>query len=63
VLIENIPKICVRPTGGIVITAIRLFYYGQPSEQEYQYLTPAWGFRVNGRRWVYVDAFTGEFLE
>jgi len=42
--------------------AIQLFYYGLPSEEEFQYLTPAWGFRINGRRWVYVDAFMGEFL-
>ncbi|MHC4333918.1 MAG: hypothetical protein ACYSUV_09220, partial [Planctomycetota bacterium] len=45
-----------------VITEIKLFYYGLPSEQEEQYLTPAWGVRVYNSAWIYVDAFTGEIL-
>ncbi|MDH4238952.1 MAG: SBBP repeat-containing protein, partial [Phycisphaerae bacterium] len=63
VAVENIPKVILFPRDkGYSITKIELFYYGLPSEEEEQYLTPAWGFRVSGFLWVYVDAFTGEFL-
>jgi len=62
VAIENIPGVFLQASGGYAITDIKLFYYGPPSEDVYQYLVPAWGFEVNGRSHVYVDAFSGEFL-
>ncbi len=63
VAVENIPKVILFPHDeGYSITKIKLFYYGLPSEEEQQYLTPAWGFRVGKLLWVYVNAFTGEFL-
>ena len=63
VAVENIPKVILFPRDkGYSITKIKLFYYGLPSEEEGQYLTPAWGFRVGEFLWVYVNAFTGEFL-
>lgn len=63
VAIENIPRVIILPPDeSYAITEIDLFYYGLPSEAKDQTLTPAWGFQVNGRLWVYVDAFTAEFL-
>ena len=56
---EELPK---RVGGGLVISAIKLFYYGPPSEADSQELVPAWGFEVDSLMF-YVDAFTGEFLD
>ncbi|MBN2019515.1 MAG: right-handed parallel beta-helix repeat-containing protein [Sedimentisphaerales bacterium] len=64
VAVENVPRVIILPLdGGYAITEIKLFYHGLPSEEEQQYLTPAWGFKVNNSLWVYVDAFTGQFLD
>lgn len=60
IAVENIP---IYPDAqGYKITKIKLFYYGLPSKKDDQSLTPAWGIQVNHWLWVYVDAFTGEFL-
>jgi len=62
--VEAIPKAMPGADDvGYSITAIKLFYHGLPSEARNQTLTPAWGFLVNQSLWVYVDAFTGEFLD
>ena len=63
VAVENIPKVVFVPPTGYSIDRIQLFYYGLPSEDGVQELTPAWGFLVARTLWVYVDAFTGEFLK
>lgn len=62
--IDNIRKvIALPPEKDCRITNIRLFYYGLPSPDAVHVLTPAWGFEVENTLWVYVDAFTGEFLD
>jgi len=63
VAVENIPKVVFVPPTGYSIDKIQLFYYGLPSEDGVQELAPAWGFLVDETLWVYVDAFTGEFLK
>ncbi|MBN1185866.1 MAG: hypothetical protein JXB49_26535 [Bacteroidales bacterium] len=63
IAVKNIPNVMLDGLSGYSITNAKLFYYGLPSEQKNQYLTPAWGFQLNKRLWVYVDAFTGEFLK
>jgi len=64
VAVENIPK--VIPGAGVAgysVTKIKLFYHGLPSAAANQFLTPTWGFQINGSLWVYVNAFTAEFLK
>jgi len=61
--LTNIPKVIFVRPAGYSITKIQLFYHGLPSEDAVQELTPAWGFQVDNALWVYVDAFTGEFLD
>lgn len=63
VAVENIPNVMLGGIGGYSITDIKLFYYGLPSEPSNQFLTPVWGFELNKSTWVYVNAFTGEFLK
>jgi regulatory protein YycI of two-component signal transduction system YycFG len=60
VVAENLPKLIPLPRYRI--GSIRLFYYGLPSEADVQYLRPVWGFKVTASLWVYVDAYTGEFI-
>ncbi|MHC5059957.1 MAG: hypothetical protein ACYTFK_02580 [Planctomycetota bacterium] len=63
VAVENIPNVMLGGIGGYSITDAKLFYYGLPSEPSNQFLTPVWGFELNKCVWVYVNAFTGEFLK
>jgi len=62
VAIKNLPK-SITSAHEYIISSAELFYYGLPSEQEQQYLIPAWGIQVGGSAWLYVNAFTGEFLK
>lgn len=65
VALENIHRVIMTPKASqykVPITKIKLFYYGLPSEEDEQNLIPAWGIRVEKNKWVYVNAFTGEFL-
>lgn len=64
IAVDNIPNVILgAEIVGYSITEIKLFYYGLPSEAKNQSLTPAWGVQLNKMLWVYVDAFTGEFLK
>lgn len=60
--VANIPHVMLVPDTGFTITDISLCYYITTDENECSMLIPVWRFEVGKKSWVYVNAFSGEFI-